>query len=161
MTPVVGTSGPRRVHEGVMEMLLHIIYDPLLKIARISAEQSNPCGGLSYYRFVPRSDGAGNIIEQEANHPSYVTLGDAACFFKDPTTLLARTTVRNAIANCNVPGTKQLSTKNAEGVLLKLRKEFATNRTSGWSGVYVHTVSRPANAKALSGRQSWPAPTAC
>ena len=71
---MVGASGPRRVHEHVVEGLLNIVHDSLLEIDRVIAEQTKAGRRFFHNHFVARSNGVGDVLFQEADHPRLVSV---------------------------------------------------------------------------------------
>jgi hypothetical protein len=57
MIGVVGTRWPARIDERVMQILLHVVYDPLFEIRRIVHEHPDAADRLVHDRFMTAAYG--------------------------------------------------------------------------------------------------------
>jgi len=111
MIRVLGTRRPARIDKRVMKILLDIVYDPLLEVRWIFAEQSETGSGLRHEHLETGSHGRDEIMLKQANDSVRISLRDSG--FSALPLFLARRAVCHPVPNHNMTRAEEIRTNDA------------------------------------------------
>ena len=129
MIRMLGTGGPTRVDEPVMQTLLNVVNDALLEIRRIDRQHANAGDCLLNLRFVTTANGLDEILFQQVSHTVCIRLGDRGLSLQVPAGLLAGGAVGHAATNDQVGTAECLEANDAHADIFDRPKRPLALRT--------------------------------
>ena len=131
--------GPRCVYERVVQVLLNIIHHTLLETFRGAvAEQTHARRRFLHGCLMARTDGEGEVLQEQPDDPRLVCTRNPARLFPDASGFVASSTVRKSFSDDEMPAAKQIAAEHAPVTRPNGYQEFTAFGASSWRRVDIH-----------------------
>ena len=111
---MIRTSGPTRIDEAVVDVLLHVVDDSLLEISDIVGEQADAGCSLLHNRLVAGADCPGKVLPYQPHYACIVCIRNAAGLFPIPAPFVTARTAPHAAPKYQVTPTEEPPAEKAQ-----------------------------------------------
>ena len=125
MILVSRARGPRRIHELIMESLLHVLYDGLLVPIEVFNKQSISCRAFYDDVFNRQADSTRHILSEKRNNLRLIRVSNDARSFTSETHALTLAARDDALPFNHVSGAEGTGAEKAHTPRLRTKQSFA------------------------------------